>query len=170
MLVKEIIWNLTIPVQFSPPRPGKGQIQHPGKALPVNLPTPQAQKIIKCSRFPKGGGGGVSIRSAHNLTKSKRKHDTLHNLYFKIFSKKSKAFKNDFGYVLIIVIDWIPGKNRFICSRSKALLLSLCFHGKLKNYLQPTSSVIRSLDYGKQSIYFFSFDTQLSGLLKVGLL
>ena len=34
--------HLTLPVQFSPPHPGKGQIPTHGKALQIKFPTPRA--------------------------------------------------------------------------------------------------------------------------------
>ena len=62
-------WNLTLPVQFSPPHPGKSQIPTPGKALQIKFPSPRTQNIVKCPGFAGGGGGGnveLSIWSAHN--------------------------------------------------------------------------------------------------------
>ena len=60
-------WNQTLPVQFSPPHPGKSQIPTPGKALQIKFPTPRAQNIVKCPGFARGGGDvEVSIWSAHD--------------------------------------------------------------------------------------------------------
>ena len=117
------------------------------------------------SQMPEGVE--VSIWSAHNLTKSRRKHDTLHNLYFKTFSKKSKAFKN----VLTIVIDCIPGKNRFICSRTEQSTVAVAmFSRKLKKII--CNLHLHAVIYEKiirlweTKHLIISFDTQLSGLLK----
>ena len=51
---KGIIWNLTLPVQFSPPHAGKGQIPHsPG--------TEDSQMPVVCSGGGRGGGGGGNV-------------------------------------------------------------------------------------------------------------
>ena len=50
------IWNLTLPVQFSPPHAGKGQIPH----------TPGTEDSQMPVVFPGGGDVEVSIWSAHN--------------------------------------------------------------------------------------------------------
>ena len=153
MLEKEIIWNLKTPVQFSPPRPGKGQIHHPGKALPVKFPTTRAQKIVKCPRISRGGINGAETNCgiAHILgilLMNSCNTDIFFSYYYhlqsvgfellkfrfdrpiisqrvegsmirytifilKLFQRSHKAFKNDFGYVLTIVIDCISGKKPF---------------------------------------------------------
>ena len=60
----------------------------------------------------------------------------LHNLYLKFFQRSQKLLKNDFGYVLTIVIDCIPGKNRFICSRTEQSTVAVAmFSRKLKKII-----------------------------------
>ena len=95
---------------------------------------------------------------------------TMFNQNF--FQKSHKAFENDVSYVLTIAIDWIPGKIRFIYSRSKALLLSLYFHEKLKKItynLHLQWYIRRSLYYGNQRVVNIYLDTQRSCLLKTEL-
>ena len=53
--------NLALPVQFSPPHLGKGQIPTPGKALQIKFPTSRAQKMVKCPGFARGGGGAGDV-------------------------------------------------------------------------------------------------------------
>ena len=53
---KKITGNLTLQVQFSPPRPGKSHFLSRGTALSVKFPTPRAQKIVKCPWFARGKG------------------------------------------------------------------------------------------------------------------
>ena len=40
-----ITCHLTFPVQVSPPHPNRGEIPHPGKALPLKFPIPRVQSI-----------------------------------------------------------------------------------------------------------------------------
>ena len=53
-------WNLTVPVHFFPPHPGKGQIPTPGKALQINFHNSQMPGVC-----PGEGYIAVSIWSAH---------------------------------------------------------------------------------------------------------
>ena len=46
--------NLTLPVQFSPPHPGKGQISSPGKALQIKFPLPEHRKWSNARDLPGG--------------------------------------------------------------------------------------------------------------------
>ena len=52
-------WNLTLPVQFSPPHPGKSEIPTLGTALKVKFPTPGAQVVVKSPGFVRWGRKGM---------------------------------------------------------------------------------------------------------------
>lgn len=65
--------TVTLPVQFSPPHPDKGQIPLPGKAFPSTSLLPGHRKWSSARCSPREGGGGdveVSIWSSHynNIT------------------------------------------------------------------------------------------------------
>ena len=57
---KKIISNLTLQVQFSPPRPGKGQFPTPETALSVKFPTPRGTENSQMPAVCDGEGGGGS--------------------------------------------------------------------------------------------------------------
>ena len=58
-------WNLTLPVQFSSPHPGKSQKSpSPGRPYKSNSPLPGHRTVVKCPGFARGDVGG-SIWLAH---------------------------------------------------------------------------------------------------------
>ena len=84
-------------VQFSPPRPGKGQIHHPGKALPDKFPTPRAQKIVKSPRFfwLDGKRGLLKFRFDRRIISQRAEGSMIRYTIFilKRFQRSHKAFK-----------------------------------------------------------------------------
>ena len=113
-----------------PTPPGQRSNLPPREGLTCQIPH---SPVTENSQMPEvsRAAGLLKFRFDRRIISQRAEGSMIRYTIFilKLFQRSHKAFKNDFGYVLTIVIHCIPGKNRFICCRSKALLLSLCFHG-----------------------------------------
>ena len=80
---KKVSWNLSLPLQFSSPHPGKGQIPHRGKASPLDSPLPRTENSQMFGVYlgGKGRGGEVSIWSVRNKRSCNRTEQTYDKTY-----------------------------------------------------------------------------------------